>query len=64
MSATEAVLRSLERDPLWADLCQEVLFLLEDVKFDSRYRERAKRIEAILANPRFPRVEQIYVFDE
>jgi hypothetical protein len=41
-------------------LRREFALLLADLEDDPKYRERARHISNLLADPRFPAIEQIY----
>jgi hypothetical protein len=51
-------LRSHEGKP-WLFIFRKSL-LLADLRDNPRYAERSKQISALLADPRLPKVEQIY----
>jgi hypothetical protein len=60
MSAGQMVLENMDRAPWWPKLRMEFTLLLAELRDDPRYSERAKHISALLADPRFPKIEQIY----
>jgi hypothetical protein len=60
MYAGELVMHNLDRTPSWPMLRREFALLLADLKDDPKYRERARHISNLLADPRFPAIEQIY----
>jgi hypothetical protein len=54
------VLENLDRAPWWPRLWTEFALLLADSENDPKYSERAKHIGELIADPRFPKVAQIY----
>lgn len=59
-SESEMVLENMDRAPWWGKLTHEFGLLLADLKDDPRYRERVKHIGELLADPKFPKIDQIY----
>jgi hypothetical protein len=51
---------NIERAPWWPKLWTEFALLLADLESDPKYSERAKRIGELMADPRFPKADQIY----
>jgi hypothetical protein len=60
MSSTEVTLHNLDRAPSWPLLRMEFSLLLADLRDDPKYSDRVKRFGELLADPRFPAIEQIY----
>jgi hypothetical protein len=64
MFTPEIVLPNLSTDPLWMLLQEESSLLLADLGNDPKYSERVMYIRALLAHPRFPQIEQIYLLPQ
>lgn len=60
MSAPQMLLENIDRAPWWPKLWTEFSLLLHDLENDPKYRERAKNIDELMSDPRFPKVDQIY----
>ncbi len=60
MPAGEMTLQNLDHAFSWPLLRMEVSLLLADLMNDPRYSERVRHIGKLLADPRFPNIEQIY----
>jgi hypothetical protein len=60
MSVGEVVLENLDRAPCWPRVRMELSLLFADLINDPRYSERVMHIEELLADPQFPKAEQIY----
>jgi hypothetical protein len=54
------ILENLDHAPSWPILRMEFSLLLADLGNDPKYSERVNRIGKLLADPRFPTIEQIY----
>lgn len=59
MAAPQTV-ENIEHAPWWPKLWTEFALLLDDLESDPKYGERAKRINELIADPRFPKADQIY----
>jgi hypothetical protein len=64
MAVSQMVLPNLSEDPLRQILHQELAQLLVDLGTDPKYKERVVFIKALLADPQFLKVEQIYFVPE
>jgi hypothetical protein len=60
MAASEVVLENIDHAPRWPRLRMELSLLLADLINDPKYSERVMDIGKLLADPGFPKVEQIY----
>jgi len=60
MSAGEMILYTLDHAPAWPRLRMEFSLLLADLRDDPKYSDRVKHLGDLLADSRFPAIEQIY----
>jgi hypothetical protein len=60
MAAPEMILPNLDEAPAWVKLRLEFALLLADLRDDTKYSDRVKQIDKLLADLRLPQVEQIY----
>jgi hypothetical protein len=60
MSAPQMVMENIDRAPWWPTLWTEFALLLADLESDPKYSKRAKHISELMADPRFPKANQIY----
>lgn len=60
MATTEIVMPNLSTDPMWQQVREELTLLLGDLQHEPKYKERVVYIRALMADPRFLTVEQVY----
>jgi hypothetical protein len=60
MATRQTVLENIDRAPWWPKLWTEFALLLADLESDPKYNERAKHIGELMADPQFPKADQIY----
>jgi hypothetical protein len=60
MATTEIVMPNLSTDPMWQQVREELTLLLGDLQHDPKYKERVVYIRALMADPRFLTVGQVY----
>jgi hypothetical protein len=58
--APQRALENIDRAPWWPKLWTEFALLLADLENDPKYSKRAKHIGELMADPRFPKADQIY----
>jgi hypothetical protein len=55
----EVILQTRKQSPLWRLLHKELPKLLADLGQEDKYQEQVARIGELLADPQFPKVEEI-----
>lgn len=61
MSEPLTDLENIDSAPWWPTLWTDFALLLADLENDPKYSERAKHIGELMADPAFPKVDQIYL---